>query len=76
MPAPSSISLVSSTACLVRLQHGVHAPQHAHRQDDVGVLAALEEVAQDVVGNAPDEGDDLVVGGLVHRKLFREDSVG
>ena len=26
----------------------------------------LEEVAQDVVGDAPDEGDDFVVGGLIH----------
>ena len=48
------------------LEHCVHAPQDAHGQDHVGVLAALEQVAQDVVGDAPDEGDDLVVGGLVH----------
>ena len=51
---------------LGRLEHRVHAPDDAHRQDHVRVLAALEEVAQHVVGDAPDEGDDLVVGGLVH----------
>ena len=51
---------------LGRLEHRVHAPDDAHRQDHVRVLAALEEVAQDVVGDAPDEGDDLVVGALVH----------
>ena len=32
----------------------------------VGVFAAFEEVAEDVVGDGPDEGDDFVVGGLVH----------
>ena len=36
-------------------EHSVHAPQHAHRQDHVGVLATLEQVAQHVVGDAPDE---------------------
>ena len=48
------------------LQHRIHAPDHAHRQDHVGILAALEQVAQDVVSDAPDEGDDLVVGCLIH----------
>ena len=51
---------------LGRLQHGIHAPDDAHRQDHVRVLAALEEVAQNVVGDAPDEGDDFVVRCLVH----------
>ena len=51
---------------LRRFQHGVHAAQDAHGQDDVGIFAALEEVAQHVVGDAPDEGDDFVVSGLVH----------
>ena len=31
---------------LGRLQHGIHAPDDAHRQDHVRVLAALEEIAQ------------------------------
>jgi len=48
------------------LEHGIHAPQHAHRQDDVGVLAAPEQVAQHFVSDAPDERDDLVVCCLVH----------
>ena len=51
---------------LRRLQHGVHAAQDAHGQDDVGIFAALEQVAEHVVGDAPDEGDDFVVSGLVH----------
>ena len=51
---------------LGRFEHRIHAPDDAHRQDDVRVLASLEEVAQNVVGDAPDERDDLVVGGLIH----------
>ena len=49
--------------------YGVEAADDAHREDDVGVLAALEKVAEDVVGDAPEEGDDFVVGGLVQRKI-------
>jgi len=45
---------------------GVHTPNDTHRQNHVRVLASLAEVAQYVVGDAPDEGDDLVVGRLVH----------
>jgi hypothetical protein len=51
---------------LGRLEDGIHAPDDEHRQDHVRVLAALEEVAQDVIGDAPDEGDDLVVRCLIH----------
>jgi hypothetical protein len=40
---------------LGRLQHRIHAAQDAHGQDHVRVLAALEKVTQDVVGDAPDE---------------------
>ena len=47
-------------------EDGVEAAEDAHGEDDVGVFAAFEEVAEDVVGDAPDEGDDFVVGGLVH----------
>ena len=51
---------------LGRLQHGVQPAQDGHRQDDVAVLAADVDVAQHVVGDAPDEADDLVVCSLVH----------
>ena len=55
---------MSSTALLGRLQHRVESTQHGHRQDDIAVLAAHVEVAQDVVGDAPDEvGDPADVGG-------------
>ncbi len=47
-------------------EDGVETAKDAHGEDDVGVFAAFEEVAEDVVGDAPDEGDDFVVGGLDH----------
>ena len=49
-----------------RLENGVHAAQHAHRQNDVRVLASFKQVAKYIVSNAPDEGNDLVVCGLIH----------
>jgi hypothetical protein len=55
---------------LFGFEDGVETAEDAHREDDVGVFAAFEEVAEDVVGDAPDEGDDFVVGGLVHRWLW------
>jgi|ERR1700730_2521098 hypothetical protein len=55
---------------LCRLQHGVEAAQDAHRQDNVRIFAALEEVAENIIGDAPNERDDFVVGGLVHFSFF------
>jgi len=52
-------------------EDGVKTSKDAHGEDDVGVFAAFEEVAEDIVGDAPDEGDDFVMGGLVHRWLRR-----
>ena len=51
---------------LRRLQHGIHPAQDAHGQDDIGVFAALEQVAENVVSDAPNERDDFVVSGLIH----------
>ncbi len=48
------------------LQHRIQPPQHRHRQDHVRILAALEQIAQHVVGDAPQERHDPVVDGLVH----------
>jgi len=48
-------------------EDGVEAAEDAHGEDDVGVFAAFAEVAGDVVVDASDEGDDFVVGGLVHQ---------
>ena len=47
-------------------QHRIHAPYDTHRKDDIRVLPTFEEIAQDIVGDAPDEGDNLVVRCLVH----------
>ena len=49
-----------------RLQQGVEAAQDDHRQDHIAVFAADIDVAEAVVGNGPNEGDQLIVGGLVH----------
>ena len=57
------------------LEHRVHAPDDAHRQDHIRVLAALEEIAQHVIGDAPDKRDDFVVCCLVHR-IFKKSSRG
>ncbi len=51
---------------LGRLQHRIEPTQNAHRQDYIRIFAALEEIAQNIVGDAPNEGDDLVVGCLIH----------
>ena len=37
---------------LARFEHCIHAPDDEHWQDHVGILAAPEKVAQDIVGNA------------------------
>lgn len=51
---------------LGRLQNRIEPTQNAHRQDYVGIFAALEEIAQNIVGDAPNERNDLVVGCLIH----------
>ena len=54
---------------LGRLEHGVEPAQDGHRQDHVAVLAADVEVAQHVVGDAPDEVGDPVQLALFHVNL-------
>ncbi len=49
-----------------RLQHGVEAADNGHGQDDVAVLAADVDVAQNVIGNAPDKVSDPVELGRIH----------
>jgi hypothetical protein len=46
------------------LQHCVHAPDYAHGQDYVRVFAAFEQIAQHIIGNAPNKGYDFIVRGL------------
>jgi hypothetical protein len=47
-----------------------------HGQDDIRVFAAFEQVARHVVGDAPDEGDDLVVSCLVTRVGLLQSALG
>jgi len=51
----------------IRHQNSIEATEDAHWQDDIGVFAPPEQVPENVVGDAPDEGADLVVGGFIHR---------
>jgi hypothetical protein len=53
-------------SALGRLQDAVEAAQDGEREDHVAVLAANVEVAQNVVGNRPDQGDDSTVARAVH----------
>jgi len=56
---------------LGRLQHRVEAAQDGHRQDHVAILAANIKVAQDVVGDPPDEVGDPVQIAVRHRRPLR-----
>ena len=58
------------------LQHRVEPAQHGHREDDVTVLAADVQIAQDVVGNAPDVARDPVQVGVARRHRVRAVSCG
>ena len=42
-------------------QNGVEATDNRHGQDNVAVFAASVDIAQAVVGNIPDEVDNLIV---------------
>jgi hypothetical protein len=70
-PSPASEwTLVFDTETSVdaaqRLRIGaMSCATHTHRQDYVRIFSALEEIAQNVVGNAPDKGDNFICGGLV-----------
>ena len=55
---------------LGRLQHGIEPAQHGHRQDDIAVFAADIDVAEDIVGDVPDEVGDRVELRLIHEKRF------
>ena len=57
-----------------RFKHGVHAADDTHGENDVWVFAPLEEVAEDIVGYAPDKGYNFVVGDFVHEMLFSGNS--
>ena len=53
---------------LTVLEHRVEPAQHRHRQDDVAVLAADVEVAEDVVGDPPDVVRDPVQVAVTHMR--------
>ena len=55
---------------LAALQYRVEAAQHGHRQDHVPVLAAHVQVAQHIVGDAPNEVRDPVQVAVVHLRAI------
>ena len=44
---------------LGRLQHRIKTPNHRHRQNDIPILSPDIDVAQDIVGDVPDEIADV-----------------
>ena len=48
------------------LQQAVDPTEDEHRENDIAVFPADEDVAEAVVRDGPDEGDDFVVGGVIH----------
>src|SRR5215471_17468038 len=66
MPASSSLAFMSMNRLFAWLQHRIEPPQNGHRQNDVTVFAAHIKVAQDVIGNAPDEIGDPAQIAVAH----------
>ena len=56
---------------LGRFEHRVQPPNHRHRQNDVAVLAAHIEIAQHIVGNAPNK-----VGNAIELVVLHGSSLG
>ncbi len=48
------------------LQQAVDSAEDEHRENDIAVFPADENVAEAVVRNGPDEGDDFIVSGVIH----------
>jgi hypothetical protein len=39
---------------------------YQHRENDIAVFPADEDVAKTIIGDGPDEGDDFVMSGVIH----------
>jgi hypothetical protein len=55
---------------LFRLQYRVEPAQNGHRQDHIPVLAADVEIAQHIVGDAPDKIRDPAEVTVAHAVLL------
>jgi hypothetical protein len=51
-------------------QHRIHAPNNAHRQNHIWILATFEQVTKDIVGDTPNERYDFVVRRLIHFSML------
>jgi len=55
---------------LARLQETIQSPDDGHRQDHVPVFPPHIDIPEHIIGDTPDEIDDSVVQGPVHRRLL------
>jgi hypothetical protein len=46
-------------------QQRIQASQYHHRQDDIAVFTAHVDIAQTIVSNGPDKGDEFVMYSAV-----------
>ena len=51
---------------LGRLQQRIEPPDHCHRQDDIAIFPSDVDIPQNVVGDPPNEADNLPVLTLIH----------
>ncbi|OPY18728.1 MAG: hypothetical protein A4E74_00378 [Syntrophus sp. PtaB.Bin075] len=63
---PVELLLHAEYLFLVWLQKRVETADDRHRQDHVAVLAAYVDIAQHIVGDAPDKIHDAVMDHMVH----------
>ena len=47
-------------------QQAVDPAEDEHRENDIAAFPADEDVAEAVVRDGPDEGDDFIVSGVIH----------
>ena len=52
------------------LQDCIHTPDNAHRKDNIRVFTPLKEIAQYIICDPPNKGDNLVVSGLIHFTFY------
>jgi hypothetical protein len=60
---------------LARLQQAVEPAQHKHGENDITVLAAHIDVAQTVVGDRPDERNNLIVSEKIQQMCLLKSAV-
>jgi hypothetical protein len=52
-------------------EYSIHPADGEHGEDDVRIFAPLEQIPEDIVGNTPDEGDNFILGSVIHKGVGR-----